>query len=287
MSSAGEHFQYAGWNFVVPGGAGEMSEYAREQLIAILLDTIAGQRGILFKRSAHATTWKVRVVNPAGASLGLFVKQLEPLHGWARTKRIGRESRLAHVLAISGQFTRAGFAVPRVLIMASSPTGHEVLVTEQLPGHMLTWWMNPAHGIGSNLRRAILRALGREVARLHSQGFIHGDLTPYNVFVTSEAPVRIAFLDHERSRHRRIGVLVERQAMRNLVQLGHYAVPGVSRTDKLRVLVSYALEMGLQRRKTIRTMARMIQRRLEKNGAGARAVEPGAIVVEEGSAGGR
>ncbi|HSR57764.1 MAG TPA: lipopolysaccharide kinase InaA family protein [Candidatus Binataceae bacterium] len=287
MSAAGEHLQYAGWSFVLPPEAGEMSEYAREQLIAILLDTVAGRRGMPFKRSARATTWKVQVVNPLGDSINLFIKQLDPMRGWARTKRIGRESRVAHVLAISGQLSRAGFAVPRVLIAASSPTGHEAMVTEQLPGFMLTWWMNPAHGIGPDVRRAILQALGREVAHLHSQGFIHGDLTPYNVFVTSDDPVRIAFLDHERSRRWRIGIGVARQRMRNLVQLGHFALAGVSRSDKLRVLVSYADAMGLQRRKTVRTMARMIQRRLQKDRAGARDAEHAAIAMEEGSAGGR
>ena len=45
MSAAGEHFQYAGWSFVLPDDGNQLSEYAREQLIAILLDTVAGKRG--------------------------------------------------------------------------------------------------------------------------------------------------------------------------------------------------------------------------------------------------
>lgn len=283
MSIMGERFQYAGWSFILPVDTREISEYAREQLISILLDTVTGRRGAVFKRSPRATTWKVPVVNPLGDSIVLFVKQLEPLHGWARSRRIGRGSRLEHVAAISESLGGAGFEVPRVLIAATSPTGHEVIVTERLPGYMLTWWMNPAHTIAMQLRREILRAVGREVARLHAQGFIHGDLTPYNVFVTDDDPIRIAFLDHERSWRARIPALMARQRMRNLVQLGHFALPGVTRTDKLRVLLSYAAAVGLQPRAAIRTMARMIQHRLDKDRAARHARESAAVVMEEGA----
>jgi hypothetical protein len=284
MSALGERFKYAGWSFVLPADARQISEYAREQLIAILLDTLAGKRGDPFKRSPRAIIWRVKIVNPLGDSMVIFVKQLEPLRGWARKKRIGRHNRVEHVLEISDRLGRAGFEVPRVLIAADSPTGHEAIVTEQLPGEMLTWWMNPAHAVAMQVRRAILAQLGRDVARLHERGFIHGDLTPYNVFVTSDDPVRIAFLDHERTRRRAIASMVPRQRMRNLVQLGHFTLPGVSRTDKMRVLTSYASEMGLQRRATIRTMARMIQRRLDKDRA-ARREGAAAVAGEEGAGG--
>ena len=49
-------------------------------------------------------------------------------------------------------------------------------------------------------KRALLRALGSEVARLHRTGIVHGDLTPYNVFVTPGEPPCFIFLDHDRTR---------------------------------------------------------------------------------------
>ena len=66
----------------------------------------------------------------------------------------------------------------------------------------------------------MLRALGAEVARLHRAGYIHGDLTPYNIFVTGLQPPQFVFIDHERTR-RTILSRFERPRMRNLVQLGH------------------------------------------------------------------
>ena len=64
-----------------------------------------------------------------------------------------------------------------------------MLVAERAEGVSLAAFLaepprSPAGQKGRVLqKRAVLRALGAEVAALHRAGFIHGDLTPYNVFV--------------------------------------------------------------------------------------------------------
>ena len=88
-------------------------------------------------------------------------------------------------------------------------------------------------------RRIVLRALGAEIARLHRAGYIHGDLTPYNIFVTGLQPPQFVFIDHERTR-RTILSRFERPRMRNLVQLGHLDVGGVTNTDRMRVWIGYS-----------------------------------------------
>ena len=63
--------------------------------------------------------------------------------------------------------------------------------------------------------------------------------------------------------------------MRNLVQLGHFDIPGVSRTDKLRVFASYATATGFSNKPRVNRfcrLAKMIERRRKRD----RAIERGA-----------
>jgi len=56
----------------------------------------------------------------------------------------------------------------------------------------------------------------------------------------------LVLLDHDRTRRGRL--LGWWGARRNLVQLGRFVVPGVSVTDRARVLAAYARRRGLGRR---------------------------------------
>jgi aminoglycoside phosphotransferase (APT) family kinase protein len=131
----------------------------------------------------------------------------------------------------------------------------------------------------------VLRALGAEVARLHRAGYIHGDLTPFNVLATADD---IAFIDHERTKRTPAATLnVTRSRMRNLVQLGHFDLAGVSRTDKLRVFASYAKAMGWPKCAMHRSLVRltkMIDRRRKRDLAIKRLAPQPARIVEEGAA---
>jgi hypothetical protein len=99
----------------------------------------------------------------------------------------------------------------------------------------------------------VLRALGAEVARLHQAGFVHGDLVPPNVRRTDAGFV---FLDNDRTRRMPLALV----ARRNLVQLGRFVVPGVTVTDRARVLWAYAAGRGWSRRRRHRVAGWLLRK---------------------------
>src|SRR5207253_11452675 len=109
-------------------------------------------------------------------------------------------------------------------------------------------------------KRALLGRLGAEVARLHRAGFVHGDLVPANIRLVGECFV---FLDNDRTRRSRL--LVRLAGRRNLVQLGRFVVPGLTLTDRARVLAAYAAGRALSRARRLRlarwVVAKTIARR--------------------------
>jgi hypothetical protein len=113
-------------------------------------------------------------------------------------------------------------------------------------------------------KRLLLKALGQEIARLHRSRFVHGDLTPFNIFFIAEES-RFVFLDHERTRRTK-GVHGRRQ-LRNLVQLGRFQLPGITGTDRLRLLRAYTSEMERSRQRRVESLvAKMLSRRIRRDG---------------------
>jgi hypothetical protein len=188
-----------------------------------------------------------RIETPAGV---LFVKSYAP-PGARRARR---------AFAMGRALEDAGLAAPRALLVGWRG-GAGLLVTADAGGADLTELLaalggsDPAH---RRAKRALLGALGSEVARLHRAGFVHGDLVPPNLRWRDGAPV---YLDNDRTRR----ALVSVGARRNLVQLGRFVVPGVTASDRARVLWAYAGGRGLDRRRRHRLgawlMAKITERR--------------------------
>jgi hypothetical protein len=177
------------------------------------------------RTSRHART--VRLAAPDG---DVFVKTY-PAPGGYRALRAFR---------IGEALRAAGFGAPDVVVAATR--GRDgLLVTHDAGGEDLLGAV-AARRDDRRAKRALLRALGGEVARLHAAGFVHGDLVPPNVRV---AGGRFVFLDNDRTRRSRALVVVG--GRRNLVQLGRFVVPGVGVTDRARVLDAYARGRGLSR----------------------------------------
>jgi len=175
------------------------------------------------RRSRHARTHRVETRSGV-----MYVKVYPEPDG----RRAVRAYRMGRALA------RRGFGAPQALLMGRGGTAG-VLVTQEVSGPMLLDAV--ARGACSRgEKRALLRALGGEVGRLHGEGFVRGDLVPSNVLVASTG---LVFLDHDRTRHGRL--LVWWHARRNLVQLGRFVAVGVSLTDRARVLDAYARARGL------------------------------------------
>ena len=204
------------------GWTGWIDSAVRNDIAACLAAAAAGDG----RASRHART--VRVDTPASA---FFVKTYPAPGGW----RALRAARMAAALAT------AGFGAP-VVVLAARRSGGGLLVMRDAGGEDLLAALVRRRGTPAQ-KRDLLRGLGTEIARLHAAGFVHGDLVPPNVLVGERGFV---FLDNDRTR--RSHLLVRLTARRNLVQLGRLVVPGVTATDRARVLVSYARARGLSRR---------------------------------------
>jgi hypothetical protein len=286
----GERIDSSGWSFIIPLSSSELSPYLRNEVVDAAVAALQGKRGAPFRRSRHATTWKVQTVGMSGEPANIFVKQLDVAHGLAaRVRAAVRAKRSEHVLGISEDLRRDHLGVPEVLLIGNDPaTGREVIVMNQAAGFMLTRWMNPSHRIDVILRRRILHQLGAEVARLHLSGYVHGDLTPYNIFATGEHQTVITFIDHEGTeKASRARINLARHRMRNLVQLGHFDLPGISRSDKMRVFASYAAAMSFTpraKRQSLRGLRKMIERRRTRDRAINRFASKPAIIAEEDAA---
>jgi lipopolysaccharide kinase (Kdo/WaaP) family protein len=173
------------------------------------------------RRSRHAHT----------ARVGAYWVKHYPAPG---ARRALRAYRLGEALRATG------FGAPDVLAVGRRG-GEGILVTRDAGGEdLLTALRRRARD--RRAKRALLRALGSTVGRLHAAGFVHGDLVPPNVRVVGDG---LVFLDNDRTRRSR--VLVRLAGRRNLVQLGRFVVPGVSLTDRARVLGAYAAARGLTR----------------------------------------
>ena len=242
MSGGGaEVIEREGWRFY-PSWA-NADDGALEPLIAIALAAANGRCGPLIRRSQRATTYRANI--PPNAAGEFIVKVLDRPRGADALKQIWRGPRAAHVARVTAQLNAAGFGAPAVLIHGvERDGGRELIVMERAAGDgpfraLEAVARAPAH------KQALMRALGAEIARMHRAGFVHGDLTPYNMFVVRGEPPGFVFVDHERTR-RSFFIGRYRRQLRNLVQLGRFDLPGVSRSDRMRALHAYASELGWQ-----------------------------------------
>jgi len=264
-----------GWRFFWLDYDARFSEEMRERFIDNAFAAIDGTLPKRIRRSRRAETWLQNI--PDGPSV--YYKVLDAPRGLEAWWRPLSRARAAHVAAISLRLRRDGFDSAEVLLIGAEEIarGREIIATERIEGRMISWHIRaPREHLAR--KRAILHALGSEISRLHRAGYIHGDLTPYNIFVTAFDPPRFAFIDHERTRHTWRAHL-ERQRLRNLVQLGHANLTGLSDTDRMRVWCGYRASMPIRRSKSVlRRVVTMIQTRIVRDRMRAKSV--GAVYPE-------
>lgn len=242
--------------------AGTLAPALREPVLRLALDTAAGTAGKRVRRSRHADTSLVELGNQ-----DLFVKIIRPRRGVKRLGRWIRGTAAQHVVAIAAALQRDGFEAPAPMLWGSELRGgREIIVTARARGILLPRFLREA---GRDLRRkrALLHALGAEIARLHLRGYLHGDLTPFNILCSNDDPDRFILLDHERTCRTWLSRFA-RPRLRNLVQLGHFSLSGLTRTDQMRVWCTYAeVYLGTRRRRRseVHRLRRMIQKRLAKD----------------------
>jgi hypothetical protein len=237
----------------------------REAAIARALEAARGVLGSPKRRSRHANTWHLRIA--AGVDLDIFIKLLDAPRGLDALKGLVRGGRVDHVARITQALNDAGFAAPPLLAYGrESASGREIMVTPQAEAEGPLRALKSLRAYPVDRKRAVLRALGAEIARLHRCGFVHGDLTPFNILFVRAEPPRFVLIDHERTR--KAGLIApRRQMLRNLVQLGRFDLPRITTTDRTRVIAGYTamLERDARRAFTRRLNA-MFARRLRRDG---------------------
>jgi tRNA A-37 threonylcarbamoyl transferase component Bud32 len=285
MGLEGVPLRRGGWIFFLLDYDARFSEELRETLIDSAFGAIDGTLKKRVRRSRHAETWAQHLGSGGGPDV--YFKVIDAAHGAHAIKLLFKGSRAAHVARISERLRADGIGVPEILLLgAEQRGGREIVVTVRVEGRNV-----PRHFRSQRepltAKRAILRALGAEVARLHRAGYLHGDLTPYNIFVTGVDPPQFVFIDHDRTR-RTILSRFERPRMRNLVQLGHLDLNTITNTDRMRVWCGYSATMPTRRRRVARRrVVQMLRTRIARDRdnhltQSAHAVVPGRTEVREG-----
>jgi lipopolysaccharide kinase (Kdo/WaaP) family protein len=254
----GVRLSRGGWSFLIPRYDARFSEELRESLLDSAFAAIDGTLAKRVRRSRHAETWFQHLGHVEGPDA--YFKVLDPITGLNRARGLFKRRRVAHVASISRHLRADGIEVPEILLLGSERRGgREIIVTARVNGFNVVRHLKRATLAA---RRVVLRALGAEIARLHRAGYLHGDLTPYNIYVTGLEPPQFVFIDHERTRHTILSRF-ERPRMRNLVQLGHLEVDGVTNTDRMRVWSGYSEQLSARRRRLERRrVATMLMTRI-------------------------
>jgi hypothetical protein len=256
-----------GWQLHLSDGG--LTGGLREAVLERALAVARGELGTPRRRSRHASTWQIRI--GAGVTeIEIFIKLMDAPRGFAAIKHRLRGGRANHVARVTGHLNDSGFLAPPLLIYGrQAASGREIIVTPRAEGDgpLRTLKALSTSGVGMiDRKRAVLRALGAEIARLHRCGFVHGDLTPFNIFFVRTEPPRFVLIDHERTR--RTGPIGRRRrGFRNLVQLGRFDLPGLSATDRMRILAGYAAMLERpDRRRLARRVNAMLSRRIRRDG---------------------
>jgi hypothetical protein len=245
-----------------------------DELVSRVIGAVESKSSQPLRQSRKSRTYRLRFRSSNGVDCDLFVKCFKPAIGFERLERFFRKAPARRISEVTGRMIDAGISVPPVWITGfHAASRRDLIVCPCAPGY------GPLRTL-SMLRRSIvekreaLRQLGRAIASLQRAGFIHGDLTPFNIFFELGEVCRFTFLDHERT-HLRGALQIIRPLLRNLVQLGRFDLPGISRTDRLRVLIAYLEAMKFKnRRRMIRRLSIMLQRRLARDGGFERAELP-------------
>lgn len=248
-----------GWSVLLAPALAELPSGLGLELMERVFKIAGGAGGELLRRSRHASTYQIRLGTPLSGETEVFIKLLDAPRGLKAVRRLILRSRAERMQSILDALAGAGFAVAPILMLGDERGSRRtMMVTARVAGEPLPRLLRGAAGMLAR-RRELLRALGVEIARLHRAGFIHGDLTPYNIFVANGTPARFSLIDHERTARPRLNW--ERRRLRNLVQLCRFELEGMGRTDRLRIVDAYGRAMGGMQRRLIRRVTAMLRAR--------------------------
>jgi hypothetical protein len=188
----------------------------------------------------------VRLALPGGGQG--YLKLYGAPVGAGRIKDLFRDSKALRALKQSDRLADLGFHVPPPLAAGEERStwslGRAFLLTREITAKPLAAELKERFAAVENRarvreKRKWLASLGREIQRLHRNGFVHGDLVASNILVAAgDTEPIFYFMDHDRTR-RYPAWMRQRMWRRNLVQLNRFALPGLSLRDRLRFMRAY------------------------------------------------
>jgi hypothetical protein len=173
----------------------------------------------------------------------IYYKEFMRRSSWERLKNAMRgDSRCERARTQSELIRSLGFASPQSIGWGVSQ-GREFMVSAGVDAEPIAaflyhnWEMVIAKSWVAE-KQLLLQDLGKEIARLHRAGIVHGDLRLNNILMRREAKCyRFYYLDNERNR--RFPRLTRAQRVKNLIQLNLISPIVISPRDRLRFFSSY------------------------------------------------
>ena len=235
------HLTEDGWSLRVDSGT-----WSRALWLAILAE-IQGQ-----VPSRHPQTIKLKL--PESQQQSYFLKVYHSASAWSAVKDWFRASKALRFLKQGMALANAGFLVPPAV--AAGEKRHfgklkgAFVLTAAIEGAPLTIFLKENAGrsdAGLSVieKRAALKALARQIRRLHDLGFVHGDLVASNIFVCRDAAMNLQFVFMDNDRTRRYSKWLPQSLWkRNLVQLNRLPLSSISLQDRIRFFQEYSTAEG-------------------------------------------
>ncbi len=162
-----------------------------------------------------------------------------------------RHQRTLHEAELVHSARKAGVCAPRLYYIDAPRT---TLVMEYVEGERLKEFVSsaPQEEVGK-----LFHALGRDVARLHSAGITHGDLTTANVIIRDG---ELVFIDFGLSSHssRLEDHAVDLRLIKETLVGAHSSISSMALE---RLFEGYSREAGVARMKAVVRQLRSIERR--------------------------
>jgi hypothetical protein len=216
------------------------------------------QARIAEQRSAkHPQTIKFRFSVSQNENI-LFLKVFHRLSLTAALKELVRPSKPLRALRQGAALAEMGFNVPLALA-AGEQRKYGCLRTsflltqgvsgEPLPVYLHNRFVSDSGTLSLRQKRRAIQELAGEIRRFHAFGFVHGDLVPSNVFVSTvpRNGERFYFMDNDRTGKYPAWV-PQRRWRRNLVQLNRFPLPGITLQDRMRFLRQYLSKRKWERK---------------------------------------
>jgi hypothetical protein len=184
----------------------------------------------------------------------IFLKCFLPRSGMETVKKFFRGSRCVRSIRGTDLLLNAGLQAPATIARGKT-AGVEWLASQTARGvgvaDFLAYLTTIDNDIGEKIRSRLMAELGRQIARLHQQKIVHGDLRPNNVMLYlkpswserlatgGEEILQLTFIDNERTR-RYWPIIPRRERIRNLVQIMMISDRSLNQQERALFISSYS-----------------------------------------------